>query len=177
MNTTNTKTAAVPEMQSALWGVALSLDAFVVNGISLGVIQSICFPGFLAKVAGNLTRDLDDLEAHAVSQGPAGTGAALLKALRANCSELVRLVSELGEFRTLPLPQLRSAVNQVRDAREECVQAIRELEAHWGTAEKFHQARPAQAAQAVNDFLVNLEQTFADERAAANAANEAQPLR
>ncbi|MBL8792994.1 MAG: hypothetical protein JNM56_03755, partial [Planctomycetia bacterium] len=119
----NAKTAAVPEMQSELSRVALSLEAFVVNGIPLGVMQSTSFPGFLGKVAGNLTRELDNLETHAVSHGLPDTVATPLTSLRTRCGELVRSVGALTNFQAMPFPQVRSAVQQVRGAWQECVQA------------------------------------------------------
>jgi len=172
----NAKTAVVPETQSALWRVALSLDAFVVNGIPLGVIQGAVLPGFLEKVSGNLTRELDDLEKRAASHGLTDSAATPLTALRANCDALIRVVCELSGFRTLPLSLLHSAVQQVRDARADCVQTIQDLETQWGIAPEFYQSRP-QATQAADDFLAGLEQTIADEWHAAHTANEVQPLR
>jgi hypothetical protein len=42
-------TVDFPEVQEAIYGVALSLDAFLVNGIQYGVLQQAVFPGFLQR--------------------------------------------------------------------------------------------------------------------------------
>ena len=100
----NTKQLPVdfPEIQGAIYGVALSLDALLLNGIQYGVLQRAVCNGFLQKTASNLLRDLTRLEeqaphAPATSQ-PQDTKA--LAALRAKCQQLIHLVTGLTSFRT-----------------------------------------------------------------------------
>jgi hypothetical protein len=159
-----------PEVQGAIYEVALSLDAFLMNGIQYGVLQRALFPEFLQKTAANLLRDLASLE----EQAPHASGASqdkiaeLLASLRARCQQLVDLVAGLSSFRTLSLDQVRSTVSQVSLLRGECVQRIQELETCWGIPQPFYQSRPSRSTVAVNDFLANLERAFTEEWAAAN---------
>jgi hypothetical protein len=163
----NTRQLAVelPEVQGAIYGVALSLDAFLLNGIQYGVLEPAVFNGFLQKVAGNLLRDLVRLEEQAshacTTSQPQVTEA--LAALRARCQELIDLVSGLGSFRTLSLEQLRSTVAQIPHLRQACVQLLQELEGFFQTPQRFYQSRPAHSTAAVNDFLANLERSFVQE--------------
>lgn len=94
-----------PEVQAAIYGVALSLDSFLVNGIPYGVIHREFFNGFHEKTAGNLLRDLARLEAQAlhapIANQPKVTEA--LAVLRAKCQQLIDLLTGLTSFRTLPL--------------------------------------------------------------------------
>ena len=162
----------LPEVQAALYGLALSLDAFLLNGIPYGVLRREVFNGFLEKTAGNLLRDMANLErqaphAPAPSQ-PKVTG--LLAVLRAKCQQMIDLVSGLSSFRALPLQQLRSTVAQIPPLRGECVRLIQELEACFQTPKPFYPSRPSHSTATMNDFLANLEGVFAEEWAASNAA-------
>jgi hypothetical protein len=170
----NTKqsSADVPEVQAAIYGVALSLDAFLLNGIQFGVLQPTVGNGFLQKTASNLLRDLASLEEqgrHAPATSPPRVGE-VLAALRATCQQVIELITGLSSFRTFPLQQLRATVSQIPVLRGECVQRIRELEACFQTPQPFYQSRPSSSSAAVNDFLANLQQLFAKQWAAANAA-------
>jgi hypothetical protein len=160
----NTKQSAVdfPEVQDALYGMALSLDAFLLNGIPNGLLQRALFNGFLEKTAGNLLADLASLEERAceapVANQPKVTE--ILGALRAKCQELIDLVMGLGSFRTLPLQHLRSTISQIPLLRAEFVQLIQQLEAGFRTPKPFYLSRPAHSTVAVNDFLAHLPQLF-----------------
>lgn len=153
------------KVQGAIYGVALSLDAFLVNGIQFGVLQRAVFDGFLQKTANNLLRDLASLEEQAphapVLSQPQVTEA--LAALRARCQELIDLVTGLSSFRDLSLEQLRATVSQVPLLREACVQRIQDLEGCFRIPKPFYPSRPAHSTVAVNDFLANLERAFAEE--------------
>jgi hypothetical protein len=160
-----------PEVQAAIYGVALSLDAFLLNGVQYGVLQQATFPGFLEKTAGNLTRDLANLEKQ-VEKGPvAGQPriAELLGALRTTCRQLIDLVTGLGSLRALSLEQVRSSVSLIPLLRGECVQLIQELEVSLGTPKPFYPSRPAHSSAAMTAFLANLERGFTEAWAAANA--------
>ncbi len=157
--------ADFPEVQAAIYRVALALDAFLLNGIPYGVIRRDVFNGFLEKTAGNLLTELASLEQqapHAPAAGQPKVGEALA-ALRAGCQQLIDLVTGLNAFRTLPLEQLRSTVSQVPVLREACVQRIQELENCFRTPKPFYQLRPAHSTATVNDFLTSLERIFAEE--------------
>src|SRR5436190_18607539 len=119
-----------PEVQAVICRVALSLDSFLVNGIPYGVIQREFFNGFLQKTASNLLGELASLEQQS-SQAPVSSQPRLneaLAALRANCQELIDLLTGLSSFRSLPIEQLRAAVAKIPPLREACVQRIQELE-------------------------------------------------
>ena len=166
----NTKPVPVdfPEVQTAIYGVALSLDAFLVNGIQYGVLQRAVFTGFLQKTASTLLKDLAILEeqaAHASITHEAKVTEALA-ALRARCQQLIDLVTELNSFRDLPPQLLRSTISRVLLLRQECVELIQELEAQFRTPEPFYQSRPCYSTDAVNDFLGNLQRVFAEAWAA-----------
>jgi len=160
-----------PEVQGAIYGVALSLDAFLLNGIPYGVLQQAIGAGFLRKTASNLLRDLENLEKQAlhapVSSQPKVSE--VLVALWAKCQQLIDLVTELGSFRTLSLRQVRATVARIPLLRGESVQRIQELEACFRTPKPFYQSRPAHSTAMVNDFLADLEQMFAEEWADSNA--------
>jgi hypothetical protein len=160
-----------PEVQGAIYRVALSLDAFLLNGIQYGVLQRAVFNGFLQKTAASLLSDLASLEEQAphapvASQAKVGE---VLAALRARCQQVIDLVTGMRSFRTLPLQQLRSAVSQVLLLRGECVQRVQELEACFRTPKPFYQSRPSHSTATVNDFLANLERVLTEEWAASNA--------
>lgn len=44
----------IPDIQAAIYSVALSLDAFLMNGIQYGVLQEDIFLGMLQKTSNNL---------------------------------------------------------------------------------------------------------------------------
>lgn len=160
--------ADFPAIQAAIYRVALSLDAFLLNGIQSGVLQRAVFPAFLEKTSSNLLRDLASLEEEA-PQTPGGGQPKvtdMLAALRAKCQQLIGLVSGLSSFRTLPLQQVRVIVSQIVLLREECVQLIQELEGCLRTPKPFHPTRPSDSTAAVTQFLGNLERVFTEEWAA-----------
>lgn len=134
-----------PEVQGAIYGVALSLDAFLLNGIPYGVLQQAIGADFLQKTASNLLRELESLENQAphapVSNQPKVRE--VLATLQAKCQQLIDLAKELGSFRTLPLQQVRATVSRIPLLREECVQQLQELEACFRTPKPFYQSRPA----------------------------------
>ncbi|MCI0460961.1 MAG: hypothetical protein L0Z62_28780 [Gemmataceae bacterium] len=154
-----------PVAQAAIYGVALSLDAFLLNGIPYGVLQRSGFSGVLEKTAGNLLRDLASLEVHA-PHAPAADQPKVreaLGALRAKCQQLIDLVTELRSFRDLPPQELCSTVGRVPLLRAECVRLIQELEGYFQTPKPFYQSRPAHSTATVNDFLANLDRMFTEE--------------
>lgn len=166
--------AEFPEVQAAVYRVALSLDSFLVNGIPYGVIRRDFFNGFLERTAENLLKDLAALEEQAL-QAPAVDQPVVreaLAALRAACQQLVDLVSGLSAFRTLPLEQMRSTVSQIPVFREACVQRIQEVESCFRTPKPFYPSRPAHSAATVNDFLTGLERIFEDEWSASRTSPE-----
>lgn len=154
-----------PESQAALYRVALSLDAFLLNGIPYGVIHREGFNGFVEKTAGNLLRELANLEAQAVHAPIANQSKVTeaLAALRGSCQQLIDVVTGLTSFRTLSLEQLRVTVSQIPLLREACVQQIQELEACLQTPNRFYPSRPAHSTAVVNDFLADLERVFIQE--------------
>jgi hypothetical protein len=168
--TTKESPVDFPEVQAAIYGVALSLDAFLMNGIPFGVVQQAVFPGFLQQTASNLMRDLARLEEQApharVGSQPMTTE--LLAALRARCRELIDLVISLKSFKGLSLEEVRSTVSRVVSVREQGVRLIQELEACWGTPTPFYQSRPRHSTAAMNDFLANLERVLTEAWAAGN---------
>lgn len=159
-----------PEVQAAIYGVALSLDSFLLNGIPYGVIQRAVLPGFLEKTASNLLKDLAILEKHAPEAVPNKQTKVteVLAALRTKCQELIELVTGLCSFRTLPQQQLRSALSQIPLLRGECVQLLQELEVCFRTPKPFYHSRPSHSTATVNDFLANLERMFDEERTASH---------
>src|SRR2546428_8180745 len=89
-----------PEVQNAIYGVALSFDAFLINGIQYGVLQRDAFPGFVDKTAGNLLRDLASLEDQVLHAPTASQReiTKLVEGLRAKCTQLIELVTDLTAF-------------------------------------------------------------------------------
>ncbi|HYV37643.1 MAG TPA: hypothetical protein VE988_18200 [Gemmataceae bacterium] len=157
------------ELQDAIYRVALSLDAFLVNGIQYGLLQPIGTSHFLQKAASSLLRDLASLEEQASQAVDDNKMTETLAALRTKCQQVVDLVVGLDSFRTLPLQQLRATVNQIPVIRGECAQLIQELEAAFQTPKPFYQPRPMHSAAGVSDFLADLEQAFVK---ACNGSNE-----
>jgi hypothetical protein len=158
-----------PDVQAAIYRVALSLDAFLLNGIMYGVIRRDVFNGFLEKTAGNLLAELASLEQQ-VSQAPVTSQpevTAILASLRTRCQQLIDLATGLTSFRTLPLEEVRPTVSQIPVIHEACVRQIQELEACFRTPRPFYQSRPPHSAAAVTDFLANLERVFTEEWTAA----------
>lgn len=170
--TTNQLQEDFPTIQGAIYGVALSLDSFLLNGIPIGVLHRDVFQGFLEKTASNLLRDLASLEEEARHTPTAEQAQVteILTKLRAKCQQLIDLVAELTSFRTLPLEQLHAAVSQIPRLRDACVQQIQELEACFRTPKPFYQSRPADSTASVNGFLANLANVFTQERNAATPA-------
>jgi hypothetical protein len=158
-----------PDVQAAIYRVALSLDAFLLNGIQYGLLHRASSNDFLKKTAGNLLRDLASLEEQALHAPGDGQPRAreLLAALRAACHQVIDLVTGLSSFRALSLDQLRSVVSQISPLREVCVQQIQELEGCFQTPTPFYESRPAGSVAAVSAFLANLERAFVDEWTAA----------
>jgi hypothetical protein len=158
-----------PEVQAAIYRVALSLDAFLLNGIPSGVIHRTVFDGFVEKTAGNLLGALAQLETQVTSDHVIGQHRAreILAALRVKSQELIDVVTGLTSFRTLSLQELRSTISRIPLVRGECVRLIEELEACLGTPKPFYQSRPSYSTVAMDDFLANLEQLFTEARAAA----------
>jgi hypothetical protein len=154
-----------PAVQAAIYGVALSLDAFLVNGILYGVLQQSLFPGFLRKTADDLMQELAALQDEArQSPGADQPGVAeVLAALQARCQEVVDLVTGLRSFKSLSPEQLAATLSRIPRLREACMQLIEDLERRLQTPHPFHQSRPADAKAAVDDFLMNLERVFAAE--------------
>jgi hypothetical protein len=152
----------VPKVQEAIYDIALSLDAFLLNGIPYGVLQNAVLSGFLEKTTDSLLRDLANLEKRG-TDAPADKRAeiaATLRALRATCQRLIDLVTELTGFQSMTPQQLRSAVAQIPLLREDCVQKIQELEMHFATPKKFYLSRSHHSTSSLNAFLSNLEQLF-----------------
>ena len=156
------------DLQSAIYGVALSLDAFLVNGISYGILQRVVFDDFLQKTARNLLRDLETLKEQ-VEQ--TSVPRADLAAIRARCQQIIDLVTGLRSFRSLPLPDVRLAVSQIPPLRSECVRLIEDLEAQLHTAKPFYPSRPELSAIAVDEFLSGLDRAFVDEWTASHSAD------
>lgn len=156
-------------IQSAIYGVALSLDAFLVNGIPSGVLQPVVGIGFLQKTGGNLLRDVAGLEG-LISGSDQPRARPVMTALKEKCRQFIDHVMGLSSFRTWPLDQMHAAVSQVPLLREECIRLIQELEACYRLPKPFYASRPAPAAAAVNDFLANLESSFTEEWNAASGA-------
>jgi len=162
---TNQLPVDIPDVLGAIYGVALSLDSFLVNGIQYELLQRVASNGFLQKTASNLLRDLASLEEHAPHAPLASQPKVreVLAALRNKCQELIELVTGLSAFRTLSLEQLHAAVSQIPVLREECVQLIQELEGGFRTKQPFYPSRPSHSTSTVNEFLTDLERLFAEE--------------
>jgi hypothetical protein len=169
---TNQQQDDFPEIQAAIYRVALSLDSFLLNGIPYGVIHRDIFNGFLEKTATTLLTALVSLEEEArhtptTNQAKVTEG---LARLRSSCQQLIDSVSGLIPFRILSREQLRSMVSQIPLLRDSCAHQIQELEACFRTPKPFYPSRPAHSTASVNDFLANLEHFFMQERAAAESA-------
>jgi hypothetical protein len=147
------------KVQDAIYGVALALDSFLVNGIQYGVLQGAVFPGFLKKTANSLLTALANLEQHA-SDAYESKIREVQAGLQAKCQEIIDRVSALGGFRTLPHELLHETVSRILALREECVQLIQELEAAFQTPNQFYQTRPAHSSAMLDHFLGNLERLF-----------------
>ena len=168
-----------PEAQSAVYGLALSLDAFLLNGIPCGVLQGGVFPGFLEKAGRNLMRDLAGLEEQA-SHDPNGNTpevAAILASLRARCQQLIDLVAGLRLFPSLPVEQMRLRVSEIPALRGECVSLIQQLEASLRLPKPFYSSRPAHSTALVDGFLADLERSFDQAWVAAQTGREKEPAR
>jgi hypothetical protein len=155
-----------PEVQADIYRVALSLDAFLLNGIPYGVLQRTLLPGFLEKTADNLLMPLANLEQHAL-EAPAFIQLEVREALgtlRTRCQQLIDLTTSLTSFKTLPLDQMRSAVSQIRSLRQDCVRLLQELEVCFRTPNPFYSSRPSHSTASINAFLANLEHMFEAER-------------
>jgi hypothetical protein len=162
---TNQQQDDFPEIQRSIYGVALSLDSFLLNGIPYGVFQRDLLLGFREKTADNLLRDLAHLEERARHTPTTNRTKVteILAGLRSDCQQLIELVKELVSFRTFSLEQLRSMVSQVPLLREACVHRIQELEACFQTSKPFYSSRPAHSTASVNSFLADLESMFTQE--------------
>ncbi|HWG44880.1 MAG TPA: hypothetical protein VN688_19055 [Gemmataceae bacterium] len=154
-----------PEVQTAIYRVALSLDSFLVNGIPYGVIHRDVFNGFLEKTASNLLMELARLEEHAphVPVAHQLKIKAILAAVQAKCQKIIEIVTELISFRDFPLEHLHSLVSRISILREESVSLIEELECCFQTPKPFYQSRPVHSTATMNDFFTNLEYTLAEE--------------
>ena len=152
------------DIQAAIGRVALSLDAFLVNGIPNGVIHRAVFDGFLEKAAGNLLDHLTELEAQAQLFPVADRTKIIeiLAALRAKVGQLIEKAGDLASFKSMPLQEVRFAVSQIAPLRAECVRLIEELEARFGTPRRFYQSRPAHTAASIDAFLAGLETVFVE---------------
>ncbi len=165
---TNQYQGDFPEVETAIYRVALSLDSFLLNGIPYGVIQRAVFNGFLEKTARNLLTELAILEQQALHIPVAGQTKVreVLAALRPRCQQLIDHVTGLSLFRTFPLERVYSLVSQVPLLREECVRLIQELECSYRVPKSFYESRPDYSTATINDFLTNLQCLFAEEWAA-----------
>ena len=172
--TTKQRNVDSPEVQAAIYGVALSLDAFLLNGIPYGVWRPTEFRGFLQKTGGNLLRELAGLEGR-VSQVLIADQPKILEvvgALKAASHQLIDVVTELRSFRDLPLQELRSTVARIPLLRADCVQRIQELEGYFQTPKPFYPSRPARSTATVNAFLADLERLFVEEWNASRGSKE-----
>jgi hypothetical protein len=159
-------------VQAAIYGVALSLDSFVLNGLPYGVLLRDAPPGFLEKTARNLLRDLATLEEQALHVDGASQpqAVATMARLRQRCQQLIDVVSGLRSFAKLPLAQVQSDVAELRSLHGDCVRLIQELEVCVGVLQPFYQSRQADSAAAVEHFLAGLEQLFIQARSAGEGA-------
>ena len=95
-----------PEVQAAIYRVALSLDSLLVNGISIGVICRDVFNSFLQKTSSDLLEDVGEVsnDLHRMLQLPLHPEVTeVLGTLRARCQQLIDLVTVLRTSRALPL--------------------------------------------------------------------------
>jgi hypothetical protein len=154
--------AELIDLQKAVANVALSLDAFLLNGIQYGVLAPSGFANMLSKTTANLNRDLEVLEEF-IDQDKA-----LMSPLRATCQQLVGVVTELIPFRLLPTQQWLPKVALIPQRRAQCVQQLIELETRLQLGESFYSSRSSQSAQSVDQFLTVLEGLFTNEWTKAN---------
>jgi hypothetical protein len=167
----------IPDVQAAIYRVALSLDSFLMNGIPCGVIRQAYFNGFLQETAATLRTQLSDLETF-IRQAPKDSQPKtreVLGALKGKCQELIDLVTELSSFRDLPQQQVHDGVSKIPLVRGQCVHLIQELEGFFQTPKPFYQTRPAHSTTAVNDFLANLDRLFTEEWQAAAVGPQGKP--
>jgi len=151
----------ISDVQAAIYRVALSLDAFLLNGIQYGVLQQDVFPGLLQKTSSNLLRDLASLE------GPVPAGsetkiAEVFTSLKEKCRHLIDHVAGLCSYKTMSLQQLHAALARIPTLREECVQLIQELEGCFPTSQPFYENRSNSSSAVVTEFLADLERMFAE---------------
>ncbi|MFO0964449.1 MAG: hypothetical protein U0793_02515 [Gemmataceae bacterium] len=158
---------AAQELQGTIYRVALSLDALLLNGIHLGILQQAA-EGFVAKLANKLCDDLGDLEEGIQTAGSDPMARAIFAALRAKCEELIHVVTEMASFRKWSLDQVHNDAASILSLRADCVELIQRLENHLGTPKAFYQSRPRQSTEDVDRFLAGLEQTFQEEWRVAN---------
>ena len=153
-----------PEIQTAIYRVALSLDSFLVNGIQFGILLSVA-AGFALKTASNLLSDLKTLEdeAHLATIASESKIAEILDSLRKTCQQLVELVLSLDSFRSFSPEELRTRVSRISPLRGECVGLIQELEGCFHTPKPFYQSRPIGSTAAVDNFLTSLEELLVQE--------------
>lgn len=149
-------------IQGAVYRVALSLDALLLNGLQYGVLQPVPADSFLQGLAGGLVSDALNLEEQ-VQRSHDGDAEQVAEALRADVERLTSQVTALASFRSQALPHVRSAVAQVLRLREECVREIQELERCLRTPKPFYPTRPPHSAAAVDDFLATLDRAFVQE--------------
>ena len=138
-----------PEVQAAIYGLALSLDSLLVNSIPNGVIDQGVFGGLLQKTADKLLEELASLEQYA-PHAPANRQPKVMEvlgSLRASCQQLIDLAMGLRTFKTLPIQQLRSTVSRIPALRTECVQRLQELEVCFETPKSFSQTRPSHSTR------------------------------
>ena len=162
----------LPEIQMAIYGVALSLDSLLVNDIPNGVIHQHIFDDILPRITGSLLKELASVEEFALDTPFANESRAreLLARLRTKCQQLIDLVIGLNSFRTYSLDRLRSTVAEIKPLRDECVQLIQELERCFRTPKPFYLSRSSHSTTSVNDFIANLGRMFEDEWVAARTA-------
>lgn len=162
------KTASPPDTQSAIYRVALSLDALLLNGIAYGILQAGVLGDVLVRAATSLQTDLASLEEHVqqLSTDRHDQACAAFASLQASCQELTALLHRLRSFRETPSEHLRADVARILLLREECVRRLQELEQCFQVDKPFYQSRSTSATAAIASFLATLEQLFADEQTA-----------
>lgn len=158
------------EFRPAIVQLALSLDAFILNGIQYGVLHCVN-TGFLQRTANTLRGDLSNLARLA----PDSTNSTPIRELRPQCERLISAVESLNGFHALELEQVRSAVAEIRLLHGECTRSIRALEETSGTSPSFYESRPATSAVAIADFLANLGTLLDSARNTANTRNAGSP--
>jgi len=147
-------------VQAAIYGLALSIDSLLLNGIQYGAILHVGGNGFLRERADKLLGDLAALEQE-ISAVPVD--------LPAKCRELLDGVTQLSSFRSLTRPELSSSVSRILMLREECVRLIQELELAVHSPRPFYLNRTADSTTAINRFLADLESNLAQAWTVAHA--------